>query len=160
MQLTPRRAVPPLLTLVVAAMLTTGCADREATGMPEPDPTPSAVTSGPADPPTAAPVAPSGRVTPPSVPTDPPGRRPPTAPPKNPTDTRPTGIVVGHVTRGGSGPCYGVVTDDGQEYALYGPEAGTFTTGTRVRVTTAPLLLRISCGRGTHAAIVKMEPVG
>ena len=44
--------------------------------------------------------------------------RPP-EPPKTPSDLVPHDVVAGRVTRGGSGPCYGLVTEDGTEYAMH-----------------------------------------
>lgn len=83
----------------------------------------------------------------------------PAIPPKKPTDEQATDRIAGRVTRGGSGPCYGVVTDDGKEYALYGSDTGTLQVDSFVRVTIAPLLLRINCGPGTHASIVELSVV-
>src|SRR5690349_7245222 len=49
----------------------------------------------------------------------------PSGPPREPTDNdKPTGWIVGTVTAGGTGPCYGLVTDDGIKYALHST-AGT-----------------------------------
>ena len=74
----------------------------------------------------------------------------PTAPPSEPTDdTKPTTIVVGTVNRGGSGPCYGLITDDGVQYALYEAKGRALPTGIRITVDAAPSRLRIDCGAGT-----------
>ena len=55
-----------------------------------------------------------------------PGTRPPpdAAPPKAAEQSQPTDYIAGdriggRVTKGGSGPCYGLVTDDGKQYALH-----------------------------------------
>ncbi|GAB2929212.1 hypothetical protein GCM10027280_15890 [Micromonospora polyrhachis] len=129
------------------ALLMSGCATTEpaddAAGQPS---SPTATTSA--------------ATTPTSTPT--PTVRPssaPAIPPKKPTDEQATDRIAGRVTRGGSGPCYGVVTDDGKEYALYGSDTGTLQVDTFVRVTIAPLLLRINCGPGTHASIVELSVV-
>ncbi|WP_165945864.1 hypothetical protein, partial [Micromonospora sp. KC606] len=90
---------------------------------------------------------------------------PPTLPripsiPRKPTDSRRTDVLAGRITLGGSGPCYGLVTDDGRQYALHGPGLGTFGTGTTVLVTIAPAQPGTDCGPGTAARIVKISPVG
>jgi hypothetical protein len=82
------------------------------------------------------------------------------SPPDYPTDNiKKTSIVVGVVTRGGSGPCFGVQTDDGVEYALYSGLHLTLTRGQYVRLRTALSDLRVDCGSGRFRAIVAVEPV-
>ena len=76
-----------------------------------------------------------------------------------PSDPEPVDVVVGRVVRGGSGPCYGVETDDGTLYAVYSTTAGELPTGTTVRIKTKPLLLKIYCGEGKHVAAVSVETV-
>ncbi|RSM48876.1 hypothetical protein DMB66_45695 [Actinoplanes sp. ATCC 53533] len=74
----------------------------------------------------------------------------PAAPPSEPTDDiKPTEVIVGTVNRGGTGPCYGLVTDDGVQYALYEAKGRALTTGIRVTVDASPSRLRIACGTGT-----------
>jgi hypothetical protein len=81
-----------------------------------------------------------------------------TAPPDGPTDAiKKTDIVVGTVTRGGSGPCYGVQTDDGTQYALYSAKGESLVRGTRVKVRTKPTRLRIDCGGGTFLEMTALE---
>jgi len=80
-------------------------------------------------------------------------------PPRTATDQLPSDIVVGWVTQGGSGPCYRLVTDDGQPWALYGDQGLTVAAGETVIVKIKPLVLKINCGPGEHAHIVKMEVV-
>jgi len=89
----------------------------------------------------------------------PPSPLSPSGPPKRPSDDQPADRIAGRVTRGGAGPCYAVITDDGQEYALYGPTAGTLRTGGYVRVRLGPPVPEADCGPGTPAAIVSVEPV-
>jgi hypothetical protein len=89
-----------------------------------------------------------------------PPRRPPSGLPTEPTDNLPTDLVVGTVTAGGSGPCYGMTTDDGVQYALYGRDGVTLTEGDTIRVWIEPLMLQIFCGPGQHVAITKIEIVG
>jgi hypothetical protein len=81
-----------------------------------------------------------------------------TAPPDGPTDAiKKTDIVVGTVTRGGSGPCYGVQTDDGTQYALYSALGESLVRGTRVKVRTKPTRLRIDCGAGRFLEMTALE---
>jgi hypothetical protein len=116
--------------------------------------------------PAAIPVSPSTRPSSPSA-----TRRPslppvptvtrPTAPPDNPTDQiKKTRLVVGIVTRGGSGPCFGVQTDDGTEYALYADMRLTLSRGQYVRLATKPSRLRINCGPGQFREITAVQPTG
>jgi hypothetical protein len=82
-------------------------------------------------------------------------------PPSEPTDRiRDTaGWVVGTVTAGGSGPCYGLVTDDGKQYALHSAAGTTLTKGARMRVRTEPAKARISCGAGKSVEMLTAEPL-
>ncbi|TDB74582.1 hypothetical protein, partial [Micromonospora sp. KC723] len=95
----------------------------------------------------------------------PPAATPPIPPrnpaiPRKPTDSRRADVLAGRITRGGSGPCYGLTTDDGRQYALHGPDVGTFRTGTTVFVTVAAVEPGTDCGPGTPARIVTIRPVG
>ena len=84
----------------------------------------------------------------------------PAAPPSDPTDDiKPTEIVVGTVNRGGKGPCYGLVTDDGVQYALYEAKGRALTAGTRVTVDASPSRLRIDCGAGTLVEVKTLTPL-
>jgi hypothetical protein len=104
--------------------------------------------------PTAAP--PVGRETA-SVP---PAPAPASTPPSDPTDEiKPTEVVVGTVNRGGTGPCYGLVTDDGVQYALYEDKGRALTTGLRIEAATAPTKLRIDCGAGTLVEVKALKPL-
>jgi hypothetical protein len=108
-------------------------------------PPPSAPTPG-----VAAPT-PSGPDN--SVPTGPPPSRP-AGIPKTPTDiTRTAGWVEGTVTRGGSGPCYGLVTFDGVAYAMYSDTGIKLAKGDHIRARVTPAKLRISCGEGTPVSM-------
>jgi hypothetical protein len=83
----------------------------------------------------------------------------PPGPPRDPTDNiKKTDIVVGTVTRGGRGPCYGLQTDDGTEYALYSNRGHQWTAGTRVRVRVKPSAQLISCGTGRFVEITEFLP--
>jgi hypothetical protein len=92
---------------------------------------------------------------------DPPTLSPPAAPPTSPSDPRPPkDVLVGRIVRGGSGPCYGLETDEGKQYALYSDAGMSLDVGTTVRVQTAPLQLKIDCGPGEHLSAVKIDRVG
>jgi hypothetical protein len=167
--LTPRTTWLTVAGLAVALTLPlAGCATRrDGAGVageqaaPSSTPSSTAPSGGPVSPALpGSPVAPSGRPgDPPLSSTVLPTMRPPTRPPDEPTDRIRPHVIGGHLTRGGSGPCYGLVTDDGVEYALYGRDAGTLAKGARVLVTIAPLQLRIDCGSGRPASIVKITEI-
>jgi hypothetical protein len=67
---------------------------------------------------------------------------------------------VGRVTRGGTGACFGMETDDGKQYALYTTLSVLPKVGDTVRVKYAPLLLKIDCGPGEHVSAITITPVG
>ncbi len=119
-------------------------------GAPSPSGSPSAGTPGG--------ESPSPDVTGPP-PKRPPGQPPANRPPQKPTDTVVPGWVVGTVTGASSGPCYGMVTDDGTEYALYSTKGYAARRGERIRVQVDELKLKIYCGPGRHAAVRAYEKV-
>ncbi|MFC4020995.1 hypothetical protein ACFOW4_24045 [Micromonospora sp. GCM10011542] len=151
---------------LAALLALAGCAGaRDGGDAVSAEPTPSGTPSDPA--PSAA-VAPTGPTDPtPSSPAGRPARSrtplptlgPPTGPPRNPTDARKANVLAGRITRGGDGPCYGLVTDDGRQYALHGPGKGAFADGTTVRVTIGPADPKVDCGAGTPATIVTIDAV-
>ncbi len=160
-----RRATRTTVAGLAAVLGLAGCAGPQEESAVPTQPTPP---TSPADPGLAStadtpstgptPAAPSGR--PSRATTDLPTMGPPTAPPSQPTDLRKANIVAGRITRGGAGPCYGLVTDDGREYALHGVGKGNFATGSWVRVTIGPADPAADCGPGTPASIVTISPVG
>jgi hypothetical protein len=80
------------------------------------------------------------------------------SPPDNPTDQiKKTTLVVGLVTHGGTGPCFGVQTDDGTEYALYSALELTLKRGQHVQLWTRPSSLRIDCGSGQFREITGVK---
>ena len=84
----------------------------------------------------------------------------PSTPPDNPTDRiKPTTWIVGTVTAGGTGPCYGLVTDEGKQYALHSTAGLALTKGSRVRIKTQPARVRIYCGPGTLLELTAAEPL-
>jgi hypothetical protein len=105
-------------------------------------------------------ATPSASPTPPATPTpSPPRQTPPSRPPAGPTDQFKPGWVVGTVTADSTGPCYGLVTDDGKQYALYTTKGFTAHKGERLRVRLGRLALKIYCGPGQHASIEERRPV-
>ncbi|SDT72519.1 hypothetical protein [Actinoplanes derwentensis] len=81
-------------------------------------------------------------------------------PPKEPTDNLPeTGWIAGMVTIGGKGPCYGLLADDGQRYALYSTAGTELAKGARVKVQLETTPIRIYCGPGTLMAMTASEPI-
>ncbi|MET8278767.1 hypothetical protein [Micromonospora sp. NPDC005174] len=132
--------------------------DIPSTGAPsgpvEPTPSPSGAPTGPVEP---TPSSPAGRPSRSQTPL--PTLRPPTGPPRRPTDARRANALAGRITRGGDGPCYGLVTDDGRQYALHGTGKGTFAVGTTVRVTIGPADPAADCSPGVPATIVDISPV-
>lgn len=105
------------------------------------------------------PPSPTPSATPPLSTTPPPTLDTPGAPPKSPTDQRVKDILVGRVTKGGTGPCYGMVTDDGKEYALYSTAGTALAKGDTIRVRYAPLRLKIYCGPGEHVSALDISIV-
>jgi hypothetical protein len=84
----------------------------------------------------------------------------PTAPPNGPTDqNKPTGWIVGTVTAGGTGPCYGLETDEGVPYALHSTAGIRLDKGARVRVKATPSRLLIYCGPGKLLDMSAAEPL-
>jgi hypothetical protein len=74
--------------------------------------------------------------------------------PKTPTDDIPSpGWTEGTITRGGSGPCYGLVTFDGVAYAMYSAEGTDLAEGEHIRAALTPAKLRIDCGEGIPVAM-------
>ncbi|HWS31603.1 MAG TPA: hypothetical protein VN408_02555 [Actinoplanes sp.] len=81
-------------------------------------------------------------------------------PPKEPTDSLPeTGWVAGMVTIGGKGPCYGLISDDGKRYALYGTAGTELAKGDRVKVKLETTRIKIYCGPGTLMSMTASEPI-
>lgn len=153
------------VTLLAALLLLplAACADPEGAGpLAAPSasdtPTPGAPNpwvSTPAE--SASPVPPVGRTaSPPMSRTVPPTIRAVPRPPKptDPTDLRPTDTIAGHITRGGSGPCYGLVAEDGRAYALHGRGAGNLTEGSFVTLRIVSRSSDIDCGPGIRVSIV------
>jgi len=119
--------------LLVAAMTAAGCdTTREAGPMPQES------------------------ASPPLSSTELPTLASPAKPPKTPSDLVPTDLAAGRVTRGGSGPCYGLITDDGTEYAVYSAAGRTLIEGTTVRIRFQPLAKKIDCGPGRPGLAIQL----
>ncbi|GIF74058.1 hypothetical protein Asi02nite_35760 [Asanoa siamensis] len=101
-----------------------------------------------------SPVAPSGRT---ASPTPPPTLPPPKVGPSTPSDYRAGDIIAGRVVKGGSGPCYAVVNDDNQRFALHNDSGLVLEEGTYITATVAPLRAKIDCGEGTPYALVSFK---
>jgi hypothetical protein len=82
------------------------------------------------------------------------------SPPDNPTDLqKPYPWIVGTVTAGGTGPCYGLETDEGQQYALHSTAGTRLDKGARIRIKATPARVRINCGPGKLLEMTAAEPV-
>ena len=117
---------------------------------------PTPASSSPADPSPTGPssVAPSGRGL---SPIPPPSLRPPKVGPSEPSDYIPGGMIGGRVVKGGSGPCYTVVNDDNQRFALHNDTGLTLEEGSYITAEVAPLRAKIDCGEGIPYALVSFK---
>lgn len=119
----------PLVALIAVLTVLTGCAGPDSVATTPPGPA-SASPPGSA----SASPAPSG-------------------------DSPPAETIVGTVNRGGSGPCYGLITEEGVQYALYEGKGRALATGVRVTVEAVPSRLRIDCGEGTLVEVKALTPL-
>lgn len=88
-----------------------------------------------------------------TVPTGAPPSRP-AGIPKTPTDiVHPSGWIEGTITRGGTGPCYGMVTFDGVTYAMYSDTGVKLAEGDHIQARLTPAKQRISCGDGIPVSL-------
>lgn len=158
------------VVLPIAVLLAGGCSrDKEAGDPPPAAAAPATTAAGssaapPADAPpgaTAAPKAPAGTGKAPqrgaitaTAPGGPPGRE---SLPIN--DLRPS-WVVGVVTRGGSGPCYGLKGEDGVDYAVYSATSHKLNKGQRIRTKLTPGATPKSCGDGKAATMGGLQIAG
>lgn len=150
---------------LVLGLAACGDSGEDSKSEAKPKPSASATSGAPTTSPTAAPPSgtPGGESPAPDT-TGLPPKRPPVSPPasrppQKPTDTVVPGWVVGTVTAASSGPCYGMVTDDGRQYALYSSDGFAVRRGERIRVQVDQLRLKIYCGPGMHAAVRAHEKV-
>ena len=153
--------------LALAGVVLAGCAgETGATGSPSapaasaPAASAPAVASGAASAPASSAPVSSAPAAPPRSPDTLPTMTRPAGPPKEPTDNAPNdGWVTGMVTRGGSGPCYGLADDEGNRYALYSTTGIKLAKGERVKVLLETTMLRIYCGPGDLMAMTEAKPI-
>jgi hypothetical protein len=150
-------------SLVVVFLSACSSTPAEDTGISVPSSPSASPSTAPASPSVAPSASPSAAPTGPfnSVPTGPPpGAKRPSGIPKTPTDVvRSPGWTEGWVTRGGTGPCYGLVDIDGKPYAVYSDAGTALKKGEYVRVRLTPARLRIDCGSGTPVQMLAVEHV-
>jgi hypothetical protein len=111
---------------------------------------------------TAAPSATPPSATPPSASATAavPASTGPSEPPSGPSDFIPhTDLLVGTIIRGGDGPCYGLRTDDGTEYALHSVRGWELPHGKRVKLRTENMHMRLDCGPGHPLGITAVESI-
>ncbi|MEV0715351.1 hypothetical protein [Asanoa sp. NPDC050611] len=134
-----RSRLAAVAALVVAVGLTGACAGVEGGGVSSSEPSS---------------VAPSGR----SLSPIPPPTLPPTkVGPSEPSDYIAGDTIGGRVVKGGSGPCYAVVNDDNQRFALHNDSGLTLEEGTYITAKVAPLRAKIDCGEGIPYALVSFK---
>lgn len=126
-----------LLTGLLVLVVITGCGDSSGGAVVPSSSTPSI---------------------PPLSSTDLPTPSPPGKPPKSPSDRITPGWTSGTVSRGGTGPCYGLVRDDGSELALWSTAGLDLVEGRRVRVRMVPSAARVDCGDGQPMRLLEVEP--
>ncbi|MEV0896564.1 hypothetical protein [Actinoplanes sp. NPDC049802] len=142
---------------LTAVAIVAGCASSPSSGtqpassLPSVSPDVSSVPVSP-EPSETTPAAPPEKPLPTITTTE--------KPPKEPTDQQPnTGWVAGMVTRGGKGPCYGMIADDGQRYALYSTGGIELAKGDRINAHLETTMLRIYCGPGTLMAMTEVKQI-
>jgi hypothetical protein len=94
----------------------------------------------------------------PNLPVDPTtGSDPSTSPPSDLI----TGFwLLGSITRGGPGPCYGFRTDGGREYALSGATIGPLAIGDRIRARIKTTEQPVDCGPGEVGILLEIKRAG
>jgi|RhiMetdeSRZDD1v2_1073273.scaffolds.fasta_scaffold999341_2 hypothetical protein len=148
--------VAALAAALAATVVLSSCA-RPGTEESDPTPTPGGSSASPDAATSATPPAPTGATT--DMNTLPPSLPQPGKPPRTPTDPMPSDILVGRVTKGGSGPCYAMETDEGVTYALFWGQGVTLSVGDSVVVRYEQMRALVDCGPGTPVSVVKLEIV-
>ncbi|MEV6600359.1 hypothetical protein AB0M36_26445 [Actinoplanes sp. NPDC051346] len=149
-------------SLVVVFLTACSAPETTAGGNSVPVPPSAAPSALAASPPAPSAVPSSPQATPHnSVATGaPPGVRKPPGIPKTPTDIiKSPGWTEGWITRGGTGPCYGLADVDGKPYAVYSDAGTPLMKGAHVRVRLVPSELRINCGEGTQMQMEAVEQI-
>ncbi|SNT57277.1 hypothetical protein SAMN05421812_110112 [Asanoa hainanensis] len=134
--------------LLLAVALTTACGAEGGTAMP----TPSAASSSDAPTRSVAPRDGGGTVSPPVPPPV-----PPKVGPSTPSDYIEGGRIGGRVVKGGSGPCYAVVNDDNQRFALHSAAGLTLEEGSYITAEVGPLRAKIDCGEGIPYELISFK---
>jgi hypothetical protein len=148
-----RRAAVGAVGVALAAALS-ACSGTPSGGVtPSESATPPPSARGP------SPGTPSGGTQPPLSSTELPTLKP-AKPPKTPTDRVPTDLIVGRVTRGGSGPCYGVIDEDGTHFAVYSTAGMSLGVGATVRIRFEQPKRTIDCGAGRPIQAIQIAIVG
>ncbi|GIE03580.1 hypothetical protein Adu01nite_49300 [Paractinoplanes durhamensis] len=161
-----RRAIP--IAVVLLALLA-GCVEEQpeksdiAAAAPIAQPSGSAGTVAPTS--AALPGRPAGAPTATTAPA--------TLPPRiAATPSRPAGHatpdigalqvawITATVTRGGSGPCYGLTTSAGVTYATYSTQGLKLTKGAQVRARITPGTIPADCGSGRTAKLERVQLAG
>lgn len=145
-----------LATLALAGTLVTACGSEGGTTMPSSSSAAEPSSSSPSSPAQPSSVAPSdggATLSPLPPPTLPPRKTGPTGP----TDNIPRDVVAGRVVKGGSGPCYAVLTDDDRRYALHSDAGLVLEEGTYIKAKVGPLLAKIDCGEGIPREMISFN---
>ncbi|MBG6057410.1 hypothetical protein RCH16_000602 [Cryobacterium sp. MP_M5] len=100
---------------------------------------------------------PSGSPGPPLSSTPPPTMSPSAKPPKEPSDLQGAAWRAGTVTVGGTGPCYGFLTDDGAILALYSEAGLDLTPGAKLTVQVSPASFTADCGPGLLMRLISVR---
>jgi hypothetical protein len=155
--------VRPALGAAAFVLLAAGCAaPTAAQSAPSPSLSYNTVPTRPTFPSPSASVPSEPTTTKPTTTPPPPSPidRRPSGPPNGPTDNlKKTSWVVGTITNGGTGPCYGLETDEGTQYALYSTAGTKLTKGTRMRINTKTAKVKIYCGPGKLVEMTAAEPL-
>ena len=151
-----RTLTATVLALTGLTACSAGSPVAQGTSVPvPPSGSASPVLPSPGGPALPAAPSPSGPFN--SVPAGPAPSRP-AGIPKTPTDiVRSPGWIEGTITRGGSGPCYGLVTFDGVAYAVYSDKGIELTRGDHIKAALTPAKLRINCGEGIPVSLGDLQ---
>jgi hypothetical protein len=142
----PTRMVKRLAVLLAVIAGLAGCAQDT---MPKTLPIETPVSSPSISSPSAPPAPAVG-----------PATKPAAKPGKDPTDRiKSSNVIAGMVTKGGSGPCYGITTDDGTQYALHSTAGVQLPKGKYAKVRAVPSALRIYCGPGKLLDLIHVDSI-
>jgi hypothetical protein len=156
-----RRPAAVVATLVLAATSLSACGSGGGSAMPGTSSASSSSASAEPEPSDTA-TSPPSSVAPRDgdrtlSPIPPPTLPPPKNGPTGPTDNLPGNVVGGRVVKGGSGPCYAVLTDDGRRFALHSDAGLTLEEGSYIVAKVGPLRAKIDCGEGVPRALISFK---